>query len=312
MEDLRAAWTLDPAVAFLNHGSFGACPEPVLRAQAEWRARMEREPVLFLDREIDGLLAGARARAARFLRADPDGLVFVPNTTTAVSTVLASIPFADGDEIVTTDQVYGAVRGIIDRICERTGAQARVAPVHLPVSGASAVTGAIAGAITGATRLVIADHVTSPGALVYPIAEIVRHCRSRGVPVLVDAAHGPGMTEVDVDALGADYWCGNFHKWVCAPKGSAALWVTQEHRAGFRPLVTSHPHLETVHQRFDWTGTFDPTAWLAVPAAIDFFDGAGWDRVRARNVEMAERGRAIVAHAIGAPRIAPPLSLIHI
>jgi len=308
MDDLRvaaSAWRLDPAVAFLNHGSFGACPQPVLDAQTAWRERMEAEPVLFLDREIDDLLSGARARVTAFLRADAAGLAFVANTTTAVSTVLASHPLGEGDEIVTTDHAYGAVRAALRRACERTGATLRIARIPLPLDDPSLVAGAIARMIGGRTRLVVADHVSSPSALVFPVEQIVAACRERDVPVMIDAAHSPGMIDAGVDALAPDFWCGNLHKWLCAPKGSAVLWVSPDHRDRIRPLATSHDHLETFHARFDWTGTYDPTPILAAPAAVDFFDALGWDRVRAHNDALAEHGRATVAAAIGAGRVAP-------
>lgn len=266
---------------------------------------MESEPVLFLDRQIDGLLAHARERIASFLCADPAGLAFTTNATTAAGTILASLALGEGDEILTTDHAYGAVRAAIRRTCESTGAVARVATIPLPVDDPATVTERIVAAITARTRIVVADHVASPTALILPIDAIVAACRERGVPVLIDGAHAPGMLDVNVDALGADFWCGNLHKWPCAPKGSAVLWVAPHRRDAVRPLVTSHDHLNTFHAMFDWTGTFDPTAWLASPAALDFFDALGWDRVRAHNNGLAERARALVADSIGAARIAP-------
>lgn len=309
MPDLRAAaaaWTLDPAVTFLNHGSFGACPAPVLDEQDRWRARMEADPVAFFERDINGLLADARSRVAAFLHADPDGLAFVPNATTAVSTVLASLALQPGDELVTTDHAYPAVLNALGRFCDRAGASLVVAAAALPLTDPAAVTDAIVSRITPATRLVIADHITSPTAAVFDPAGIVAACRDRGVAVMIDAAHGPGMADVNVDALGADYWCGNLHKWVCAPKGAGVLWVAPPYRDVVRPVIVSHAHLQTFHAAFDWTGTNDPTAVLSAPAAIAFFENLGWDAVRAHNRELAEEGRALVAAAAGTQRIAPP------
>lgn len=314
MQDLRAAaaaWRLDPSVTFLNHGSFGACPGPVLDAQSAWRDRMEADPVAFLERDIDGLLAAARSSVASFLHADPDGLAFVPNATWGIGAVLSSIDWRPGDQVVTTDHAYPAVLNALGRLCERADATLRVAAVPLPLQDPQHVVDAIVSHITDATRLVVADHITSPTAAIFPAQSIVEACRSRGVEVLIDAAHGPGMVDVDVDALGADYWCGNLHKWVCAPKGAAAVWVAPRHRDRVRPPVISHEHLRTFHAAFEWTGTHDPTAVLSAPAAIRFFDAIGWDAVRAHNNDLAEHGRAIVAAvagigAVGAGRIVAP------
>jgi isopenicillin-N epimerase len=277
----------------------------VLEAQSAWRAEMERQPVDFLDRRIEGLLADARARVGPFLRADPEGLVFVPNATTAVSTVLRGIGLAEGDEVVMTDHAYPAVLNAVGTTCAAVGARRVIVPVPLPLPGPGAIVEGIAAGITARARLVIVDHVTSPTAAILPVEPVVAACRARGVPVLVDAAHVPGMLDVDVDGLGADFWTGNFHKWMCAPKGAGALVVAPAWRDRLRPLVTSHEHLRSFHARFDWTGTDDPTAVLSVPAAIDFLDGLGLERLRAHNHQLALYGREAVAHALGADRLVP-------
>lgn len=305
-------WLLDPGIAFLNHGSFGACPEPVMAAQAEWRERMEREPVQFLGRELEGLLAEARGEVARFLGADPDDFAFVANATSGVNTVLRSLRFEPGDELLTTDHEYNATLNALAVAAERDGARVVIARVPLPVRAPGDVVGAILAAVTPRTRLLLISHVTSPTGLVFPIADIVPELAARGIDTLVDAAHAPGMVAVDVDGLGAAYWTGNAHKWLCAPKGAAVLHVRRDRQAAIRPLVISHgandprPGRSRFRLEFDWTGTADPTAWLTIPAAIRFVGGmmpGGWPAVMAANRSLALAARDLVCARLG---VAPP------
>src|SRR5439155_11310409 len=223
--DVAANWALDPDIVFLNHGSFGATPRPVLAAQDAWRKVMEREPVDFLWRLLSGRIDEARRRAADFLDADPSGFAFVPNVSTAISTVLASLDLHHGDRLVATDHAYPAVVNALRPTCPRTGAELVLVGIPLPPPAPADVVGRIMNVVDARTRLVIVDHVTSATALILPAADVVTACRDAGVPVMVDAAHAPGMLDVSVRRLRPDYWTGNFHKWVCAPKGAAALWV---------------------------------------------------------------------------------------
>lgn len=299
------AWTLDPAVAFLNHGSFGACPREVLEAQSAWRARLERQPVAFLEREIDGLLAEAADQAAGWLGADPEGFAFVPNATTGVNTVLRHLALAPGDEVLMTDHAYPAVENTVRSICARAGATAVVHPIELPLPGDAEIVEGLLARVGPRTRLVVVEEVTSQTAAILPVGAIVAGCRARGVPTLVDAAHGPGMLPTDVRALGADFWTCNFHKWVCAPKGAGGLVVAPEHRERLRPLVISQPWLTTFRDAFAWTGTADPTAYLSVPAAIAFLEGLGLEALRARNHELALAARDLVGGSIGTRPLVP-------
>lgn len=294
---LRAQWGLDPSVTFLNHGSFGAAPRSVLLAQARWREEMESEPVEFFTRRLPVLLKAAREKLARFLGADPEGLVFVPNATTGASTVLGSLDLKEGDGIVITDHGYGAVNNAVLALAERRGLAVQLARVQFPLSSTAQIVGAVERAMHGNTRLIVVDHVTSPTALVFPVEQLVALGRGR-IPVLVDGAHAPGMLALAIAALGADFYVGNLHKWLCAPKGAAFLWVAPKWREKIHPLVTSHGWKKGFLQEFDWTGTFDPSAYLSVSAAIDHLLSLGAEKVRESNHALVQRGREVVAEAL--------------
>lgn len=291
---VRALWALDPEAAFLNHGSFGATPRPVLEEQARWRARMEAQPVDFLYRRYGSYIADARAAVAAFLGAEPEGLAFVPNATTGIATVLASLGIGPGDRVVVTDHVYPAVL-IGLRARGASVVEARVDP------DADDLAAPVLAAVDERTRLVIVDAVTSVTALVMPVAAVVAGCRALGVPCLVDAAHAPGMLPVDLAALDPDYWAGNLHKWVCAPKGAAVLWVREPLRERVHPLVLSHGAGLGFTAEFDWAGTHDPTAWLAAPSAIALMDSLGWDSVREYGRALAAWGAAVTGLALPVP-----------
>lgn len=309
---LAGLWALDPTIAFLNHGSFGACPRAVLEAQREYRDRMEWQPVQFLARDLVGLLAEARGTLGSFVQADPDDLAFVANATGAVNAVVRSLHFEPGDELLTDDHEYNATINVLRHVAERDGARVVVARIPFPVESDDAVVEAILDAVTARTRLALISHVTSPTALVYPIERIVAGLAERGVETLVDGAHAPGMLPLDLDRLGAAWYTGNLHKWVCAPKGAAFLHARRDRQPGIRPNTISHGANAVIgdgsirrtrfRAEFDWQGTLDPTPWLAVADALRFVAGlvdGGWPEVMARNRALTLRARAVLAGALG-------------
>jgi isopenicillin-N epimerase len=294
-----SAWTLDRDLAYLNHGGFGAAPSSVLAAQQGWREALERNPTGFLVRQLPDLIEDVRAKLAAFLGADPAGLVFTDNATTGMQTVIAQLKLAAGDEVVTTDHAYVPVLAQLRKAAATTGAKIRVAPVPMTAAGPSDVLGAIMAETSASTKYVVIDHVASCSGMVFPVDQIVAQCGPRGIGVVIDGAHAPGQLPVDLDGLGADFWVGNLHKWLCAPKASAVLYAAPKWRDGLRPLVTSHRFDDGFQASFDWTGTYDPSSLLAATAALAFFEPAGWPAVWEHNNDLARRGAELVAGRIG-------------
>ncbi len=303
---------LDPEVTFLNHGSFGATPRAVLEEQTTIQRRIEREPLYFFDHCYQVELDQAREALARFVGAQAAHLAFVVNATTGVNTVLRSLRLGPGDQLLVTNHEYNACRNAIEAVAADRGAEVVIAPIPFPVRSEEEVVGAILGRVTSSTRLLLVDHVTSQTGLVLPVGRIVNELRNSATEVLVDGAHAPGMVALDLDELGAAYYTGNCHKWLCAPKGAAFLHVRADRIDGVRPLVISHGanSVSTTRSRFhlehDWTGTRDPSAWLSVPAALREVESmveGGWPEVRRRNRGLALEGRAVLCDALG---LAPP------
>jgi isopenicillin-N epimerase len=302
----RHLFCIEDGIAFLNNGSYGATPRPVLAAQQVWRARMEAEPVRFMQRELPVALRQSAGILGGFLNAHGDDLVFVDNATGGVNAVLRSLEFAAGDELLTTDHVYGAVRKTLRFVAERSGARIVEAQLACPGASPAAALGAIDAAMTDRTRLLVVDSITSPTALVLPVAGIVAAARRRGVPVLVDAAHAPGQVPLDIAALDADWVTGNLHKWLFGVRSSAFLWTRPDRQSATHPPVISHGYGAGYRAEFDWVGTRDPSPWLAAGAAIDFWRSMGGEALMARNRALAAEAAAMLERRLGAAPAAPP------
>jgi isopenicillin-N epimerase len=295
-------WGLDRSVLYLNHGSFGACPVFILAKQTELRLEMESEPVDFLSVALPQRLQATRSELARFVGADECDLVFVPNSTTAVNAVLQSVPFEAGDELLVTNHTYGACRKAVDFVAARTGAHVVVAHLPFPVRSEEEIIAAVLTCVSPQTRLALLDHVTSPTALVMPLERLVRELKDRDVDTLVDGAHAPGMISLQLAELGADYYAGNAHKWLCTPKGAGFLHVRRERQSALHPTVISHGYPNGFQAEFDWTGTFDPTPWLCIGESLRYLDGVvpgGWPALMARNHDLVVEARAVLLQSLG-------------
>jgi isopenicillin-N epimerase len=290
MTSLKKYFLLDPDVVFLNHGSYGAAPKPVFEAYQKWQLRLERQPVLFLGREFNQLMYEARSTLGKYLNADADELVFVPNATHGVNIIAHSLQLQPGDEVLTTDHEYGACDFTWDFVCKKTGARYIHQPISLPVHSNEEIVEQFWRGVTSHTRVIYLSHITSATALRLPVEEICRRARNAGILTVVDAAHSPGQIPVDLSALGADVATGNCHKWMLAPKGAAFLFVRWAIQPLVEPLVVSwgmnpNPTPEfTTGTRFvdilQWTGTRDPAPYLTVPDAIQFMREQDWENVR--------------------------------
>jgi len=291
--DVLDLFELQPGLTHLNHGAFGAVPRSVREAQDRARARIEAAPMRAFRDELQLQIASARVAAASFLGIDPGSAALVRNVSEGVAIVLQALEVGRGDEVVVSTHGYPTATMAV----QARGGVVREAAFGLWATSADMVA-AFTDAITPDTRLVIIDQITSPTALVLPVAQVAAAVAP--IPVLVDAAHVPGMLSgLDVPALGAAYWVGNLHKWAFAPRSAAVLWVDDRHRDGVRPLVTSWSHGEPYPASFDLQGTVDHSAWLAIPDALDFWQElGGWDQIQ-RNADLLLRGADHVATALG-------------
>jgi isopenicillin-N epimerase len=303
---LRGAWRLDPEVAYLNHGGYGATPDAVLAAQGAWRERIERNPTAFLARELPALLRQAAASVAASLGARGADLAFVENATAGINAVLRSLAFAPGDEILITSLAYPAIRKAARFAAERSGARLVEAPIPLPVRDARAVLEAVAAHLGPRTRLAIFDHIASASALMLPAAALVALAHRAGARVLIDGAHVPGQSALDLGALGADWYVANLHKWYFAPRACGFLWAPPAEQAGLHPLAISHGLGDGFAAEFDWTGTRDFTACLAAPDGVAFHDRLGGAALMRRNAALAQEAAALLARAWRTELAGPP------
>lgn len=309
-----AVWPLEAGLTMLNHGSYGVTPEYVRTRQTELRARMDADPVRFFKVELEGLCDRARRALAAFVGCEAEGIALVPNATFAVATVLHSIDYSAGDEIVVTDQEYNATLNELRRICDRTGAVLRWARLPLPLPGPGAVVESVLDAVSERTRLVVVSQIASATGLVFPVDEIVRACRARGVEVLVDGAHAPGQVAVDLAGMAPTYYTGSCHKWLNTPKGSGFIYADESVRGRIKPLALSCRVHQTRADRaaylcdFDYVGTGDYTANLVIPDAIEHMGAqhpGGWRGLMERNHAMVVEGAALIRERCGLEATAP-------
>lgn len=315
--DLARHWTLDPEVAYLNHGSFGACPRAVLEAQSDFRARLEREPVRFFIESFDDLMDEARAATAAFVKCPAEDLVFVPNATQAIATVILNIEptLKPGDELLATAHEYPACLNNLRRTAARTGAKVVIVPIPFPLTSPDQITQAILAAVTPRTRLALISQVTSPSGLILPVEQMIAPLESRGVQTIIDGAHAPGFTpRADIAALNPSFYTANCHKWLCAPKGSGLLYIRRDRQHDFHPWCLSYfaekpkPGRKHLLTEFDYIGTMDQTAWLSIPAAIKTVQSlvpGGWPEVMRRNHELTIKARNLLCRALDVHAPAP-------
>ncbi len=295
---VRSAWRLDPDFLTVNHGSFGATPLQVLAAQQEWRARMEAQPSRFMRSILPDALREAADCLASFLGAEGKDLGFVDNATAGCNAVLRSLRLEPGDEVLVLTHGYNAVRNTVRFVTERSGARMTEVAVPFPAPDADGIVASVAAGLTVRTRLAVIDHITSASALVLPLSRITAVCHAADVPVLVDGAHAPGHLDLDVPATGADWYTGNCHKWLCAPKGVAFLWASPDRQQDLHPTVISHGLGKGFLTEFDWTGTRDPSGALSVPDAIEFHQQLGGKALRARNIALAAVASGMLARRL--------------
>jgi len=310
-DSLKSHFLLDPRVVFLNHGSFGACPRPVFETYQRWQRELERQPVEFLARRAEGLMAEARTRLADTLGCQADEVVYFPNPTTAINMVVRSLELGPGDEILATDHEYGAMDRTWRFICQNHGARYVRLPIPLPVTSQSDFVERLWSGVNPRTRAVFLSHITSQTALKFPVEAVCERARRAGLLSIVDGAHAPGQIPLDLTTLGADLYTGACHKWLCAPKGASFLYARREVQPLLQPLVVSwgwesdKPSASTFIDHHEWQGTRDLAAFLSVPAAIDFQAQHDWPAVRQRCHDLASRTRAEINAVTGLDPICP-------
>lgn len=286
LPQLAGEYLLDPQIIYLNHGSFGAVPRPVFEAYQHWQRELEANPVDFLGRRAPDLLASARQRLGEFINASGDDLAFVPNVTYGMNIIARALPLEEGDEILSTDHEYGAIDRAWRFKCEKSGARLVRRQVTLPVTDPQQAAEQIWDGVNQRTKVISLSHITSPTALILPIEEICRRASKAGILTVIDGAHAPGQLDLDMQAIGADFYCGNCHKWLSSARGAGFLFARPDRQNLLEPLVVSHgwrsdsPGQSPFLDNFNWSGTIDPAAYLSVPAAIDFWEQNDWPEVR--------------------------------
>ncbi len=308
---LAADFMLRPDIAFLNHGSYGACPRPVFETYQAWQQELEAQPVEFLGRRLPDLLAEARQALAGYVGARANDLVFVSNATHGVNIVARSLNLQPGDEVLGTDHEYGATERTWRFVCQKRGARYVSQPLPWPIKDRAEVVEQFWAGVNERTRVIFLSHITSPTALILPVADICRRARAAGILTVIDGAHAPGHIDLDLATLDADFYTGNCHKWLCAPKGAGFLYARPEHQPALEPLVVSwgweslNPGPSPFLDYFQWLGTDDPSAYLSVPAAIEYQRRHNWPQVRAACRRLAAQARTRLQALTGLPELCP-------
>ncbi|MCC7370055.1 MAG: aminotransferase class V-fold PLP-dependent enzyme [Chloroflexi bacterium] len=310
-QELRGQFLLRPDVTFLNHGSFGACPRSVFERYQAWQLELEQQPVEFIGRRATALMAEARAALAAYLGADADEVVYFQNVTAALNVVARSLPLRAGDEILTTNHEYGALDRTWTFVCQKTGARYVNQPLPSRLDDPHDVVEAVWSGVTPRTRVLFLSHITSPTALILPVAELIARVRAAGIWTVIDGAHAPGQVDLDLHALGADFYGGNCHKWLCAPKGAGFLYAQRDVQHLLEPQIVSwgwqarDPSGSRFVDEQEYQGTRDISAFLTVPAAIEFLQANDWPRVRAECHQLVRMAREEIAEITGLPPLTP-------
>jgi len=308
---LKKSFLLDPGVIYLNHGSFGATPLPVFREYQRLQRELERQPVEFLGRRSTGMLAKARARLAEYLGTQADRLVFTTNVTMAINIVARSLELGPQDEVLSTDHEYGAMDRTWRFLARQRGFRYLKQPIPVPVADRAAFVETFWKGVTASTRVIFLSHIASPTALIFPVEEICRRARRASILTVIDGAHAPGQIPLRLDELGADFYGGNLHKWLCAPKGSGFLFARPEVQDLLQPLVVSWgyesetPGPSRFIDQQEWGGTRDLAAFLSVPAAIDFQEQHDWEGVRRICHDILRAAEQAICQRTGLARLHP-------
>jgi isopenicillin-N epimerase len=311
MSDQARHWRIRPDTTYLNHGSFGPPPDSVRIAQRQWKDRLDEQPMDFFVRLLPPAWLNARARLGKFVGTAGENLVFVDNATVAMNVVADSVRLAPGDEVLLNDHEYGAVVRIWERACRRAGAEPpRVVKLPCPIESAEQIEDALFAAVSPRTKLLVVSHITSPTAVIFPIDRICARARGEGIPTCIDGPHAPAQVDVDIDQLGCDFYCASLHKWLSAPFGSGFLYAAPKHQATMEPPVRSWGRQFPAPtygwaDEFLWSGSYDPSPYLAVPAAIDFLESVGVETFRSLTHELARYARGRLVELTGLTPIVP-------
>ena len=311
MPTLKNQFLLNPEIHFLNHGSFGATPKPVFQEYQRWQRELEHQPVEFLGRRATSLMAVSRIALGKYLGTHADNLVYTQNVTIALNIVARSLELGPGDEVLTSDHEYGALDRTWRFLSKERGFKYVNQKISLPLSTTQQFVDDLWQGVTPRTRVIFLSHITSPTAILFPVAEVIRRAREQNILTIIDGAHAPGQIHLDLDSLGADFYGGNLHKWLCAPKGAGFLYARPEVQHLLKPLVVSWgyeseaPSGSTLVDYHEWMGTRDLAAFLSVPAAIEFQEKHDWDRVRADCHGLAREALNQIETLTGIPSYYP-------